>query len=250
MTTKKPPAFMFYVRDWLTDEHLAKVSFQTKGIWIDLLAYFWLSETRGKTTATRRELCKMLGCTAHEFRRFLDENERHPFCDVSFENGVYTIENRRMLREEAERATTRGRVQRFRNGSRNAPCNADVTPPLAVAVAVAVTERDKDIPLYPPSGYTERHLDIIRKAWFATHGYEPSPDRLTEADWEQARRAEPRMTDIEAVIAEHRRRHAYKSVENLLRGVAEDWYAPGQGGDTPQTRADMERLAQRIAEGA
>ena len=135
----KQPATMFYVRDWLTDEHLVKVSFQTKGIWIDLLAHLWLSETRGKTTANRRELRSMLGCSASELRRFFDENARHPFCDVSCENGVYTIENRRMVREEAQRAGTRERVSRHRDAKRNAQCNENVTPPLAVAVASAVT---------------------------------------------------------------------------------------------------------------
>ena len=130
---------MFYVRDWLTDEHLVKVSFQTKGIWIDLIAHLWLSETRGKTTANRRELRSMLGCSASELRRFFDENARHPFCDVSCKNGVYTIENRRMVREEAQRAGTRERVSRHRDAKRNAQCNENVTPPLAVAVASAVT---------------------------------------------------------------------------------------------------------------
>ena len=44
-----------------------------------------------------------------------------------------------MVREEAQRAGTRERVSRHRDAKRNAQCNENVTPPLAVAVASAVT---------------------------------------------------------------------------------------------------------------
>ena len=40
----KAPAFQFYARDWLTDPELKMVSYQTKGIWIDLLCIMWLEK--------------------------------------------------------------------------------------------------------------------------------------------------------------------------------------------------------------
>ena len=199
----KAPATMFYVRDWLTDEHLVKVSFQTKGMWIDLIAHLWLSETRGKTTATRRELCSILGATMKELSRFFDENDRHPFCDVSCENGVYTIENRRMVREEAQRAGTRERVSRHRDAKRNAQCNENVTPPLAVAVALAVTEQRDSCSTSPEA---ERLATLLLDAILAWKPDYHKPSTVAFRKWavdiDRMLRIDKRTPDeVEAVIA-------------------------------------------------
>ena len=44
---KKAPAFQFYAADWLTDSSLRLVSAETRGIWIDLLCYSFLSSDPG-----------------------------------------------------------------------------------------------------------------------------------------------------------------------------------------------------------
>ena len=126
----KAPAFQFYVKDWLSDPLLKMVTHQTKGIWIDLLCFLWESPDRGELNGTKEQFQKMLGCNAPEFDQFINEASVTHFANVTNCNGLVTVRNRRMFREEKERKNTRLRVSRFRsNAQSNAPCNGDVTVP-------------------------------------------------------------------------------------------------------------------------
>lgn len=40
--TQRPPAFQFFARDWLIDEQVMFLSYESKGAYIDLLAHAWL----------------------------------------------------------------------------------------------------------------------------------------------------------------------------------------------------------------
>lgn len=132
----KPPAFQFYVRDWLSDPQLKQCSFSTKGMWIDLLCFMWEAPERGVIKGTIESIKRMLGATDQEMEIFL--NEVTFFCfanvtcnsDVTFCNTEVTIINRRMWREQQNREKTRKRVQKHREKKGcNGECNIDVTPP-------------------------------------------------------------------------------------------------------------------------
>lgn len=126
----KNPAFQFYVRDWLSDPQLKMVSFQTKGIWIDFLCYLWESPDRGTLSSTPEKFCQMLGCGQLEWEQFLQEASVTKFASVTNCNGIVTVENRRMYREEKERRNTRLRVERYREKREcNATSNANITVP-------------------------------------------------------------------------------------------------------------------------
>jgi len=126
----KAPAFQFYVRDWLSDPLLKMVSHQTKGIWIDLLCYLWESPERGRLVGTPEQFVKMVGCNADEWTQFYNEASVTKFADVTKANGLVTVCNRRMFREDKERKNTRLRVQRYRERQQsNAPSNDDITLP-------------------------------------------------------------------------------------------------------------------------
>lgn len=120
MAKKHLPSFQFYPADWLKDPKLKRCSFQNKGIWIDILCYLHESDTRGKITATPSEWCRLIGCSEEEFNEFLSENSLKKFADISQCNGFVTIKNRRMIRDERARQSTRDRVKKHR-------CNASVT---------------------------------------------------------------------------------------------------------------------------
>ena len=73
----KPPAFQFYVRDWLTDTELSRCSPATRGIWIDLLAAMWVAPYRGRLSdMTFEEVARTARCTAAEAETAIDELER------------------------------------------------------------------------------------------------------------------------------------------------------------------------------
>jgi len=116
----KPPAFQFYVRDWLSDPSLKQVEFSTKGIWIDFLCYLWESETKGELQSGKKEFCRMIGCSIDEFEQFLSDANKTSFCDISVtDNGIITVRNRRMHRDEKQRKNNRERQQRFREKPKN-----------------------------------------------------------------------------------------------------------------------------------
>lgn len=61
----KLPAFLFYPSDWLGDLGVRSLSFEEKGVWIDLLCFMHKSEQRGKLVLngqpmTDREIAQML----------------------------------------------------------------------------------------------------------------------------------------------------------------------------------------------
>uniref|UniRef100_A0A6M3LIK8 Putative replication protein n=1 Tax=viral metagenome TaxID=1070528 RepID=A0A6M3LIK8_9ZZZZ len=126
----KAPAFQFYIRDWLADPLLKMVCHQTKGIWIDILCYLWESPDRGKLEGKDEQFIKMLSCTTQEWETFCADASVTKFADVTKSNGIVTVCNRRMYREEKYRKNTRIRVNRFRAKRKsNASSNAPVTPP-------------------------------------------------------------------------------------------------------------------------
>ncbi|WP_243546185.1 YdaU family protein [Pseudodesulfovibrio tunisiensis] len=83
MAKKKAPAFQFYVRDWLSEPEVRRLSLASRGIWIDILAYMWLEEEQGKLEAGIPELARMCGASESEIEAFLREAERVGLCSVS-----------------------------------------------------------------------------------------------------------------------------------------------------------------------
>lgn len=111
----KAPAFQFYVRDWLSDPQLRLCCPSTKGIWMDLLCFMWESKNRGCLTGEKKMLAKMTGASEDEFDQFLSEAERYEFCDICVtDNGIVTVGNRRMMREQKTREQARLRQIRHR----------------------------------------------------------------------------------------------------------------------------------------
>jgi uncharacterized protein YdaU (DUF1376 family) len=145
----KLPAFQFYPGDWIQDTRILTPA--TRGIWIDILCFMWRSETRGQVAGTVSQLSRLLSCSEDEIKSSLQELNDTKCADVTIGNGecnaVVTIQNRRMMREEKERESTRYRVKRFRNADvkreRNAGSNANVTVPSSSSSSSSCTKVHK-----------------------------------------------------------------------------------------------------------
>lgn len=126
MTSNKNPAFQIYPGDILRAEDLRKCSWQTRGIWWDMLCYMWFAKEQGKLRGTKDEICRMVGITSEEFDQFLEENNAHGFSNVTKRNSTVTIINRRMYKSFLQREATKKRVSDHRKKVKR-KCNKKVT---------------------------------------------------------------------------------------------------------------------------
>lgn len=127
----KAPADQFYYGDWLRDVELQMSSSATRGIWMNALARMWFAEKKGELKGTEEKLARFLNATDVEFDVFLKEAEMLLFCYLSRNgNGIITLRNRRMYREEKKRESNRLRQERFKKKPKsNGQGNARITPP-------------------------------------------------------------------------------------------------------------------------
>lgn len=174
----KNPGFLFYPNDWLNDNELQRASFSTIGIWINLLCRMWWSTPRGTLTGASEDLRRLAGCDSVEWTRFLEEADRLRFADVivsdmqnrasvqnppdmqnrasctdathvTLGNKIVTVINRRMVRDEKSRESTRNRVRRHRHGQSNTNVTVPLPVPVPVPVPVTVPENGKDVGAEP-----------------------------------------------------------------------------------------------------
>lgn len=87
----------------------------TQGCWFNMLMVMWDEKEQGKINGTKVEICRIVGCHLPELRRFIEDNKRHKFADVTIRNNDVTIINRRMNRAFLERESTKERVRKHRN---------------------------------------------------------------------------------------------------------------------------------------
>lgn len=161
----RAPAFQFYPADWLSDPQLRLASPSTKGIWIDLLCYMWKSNERGKLNGTVDQLCRMTGSNCTEMAMFINEANFLKFADVTICNDDVTVCNRRMMREEKERESTRSRVKRFRNADEKRLGNEEVTPPSSSSSSSSCTKVHYSANDEGFIGITKNDLELWSKAY-------------------------------------------------------------------------------------
>lgn len=120
----KAPAFQFYPGDARRDAELHMMTFQSRGVWWEMLCCMWDARERGKLEGSREQLCRLLGCTCEELERAVTELSVTKTADVTFCNDVVTVINRRMYREDRSRLKAKERVKRHREKLSG---NADIT---------------------------------------------------------------------------------------------------------------------------
>ncbi len=156
--TAKLPAFQFYPGDWMQDTRC--LSLASKGAWIDLLCAMWRSQTRGQLFLPIVGYARIISSTVDQTEAVIKELTDMQICDCETNgNGIVTLINRRMCREEKERIATRLRVQKFRNTEEKRLCNANVTPPSSSSSPNIIKNKDlnldvtlqKQPPIQPPN---------------------------------------------------------------------------------------------------
>jgi hypothetical protein len=150
----KAPAMLFYVRDWLADPALMCCRASTRGIWINVLCFMWLSKERGKMVIWPESFDRFINCSETERDDFFTDARVYRFCDMeTTPEGAVILVNRRMHREWKSAVSGRLRQYRFRKGhkapqgasgridepasSGDAACHDEVTPPSSSASAIA-----------------------------------------------------------------------------------------------------------------
>lgn len=115
----KRPSTQFYPGDWWRAVDLRKCCMVTQGCWFNMLLVMWDEKSQGKITGTRIEVCRVVGCSLVELRRFFDDNKKHHFADVTICNKKVTIINRRMHTAFLVREDTKQRVKEYRKRQGN-----------------------------------------------------------------------------------------------------------------------------------
>ena len=155
----KVPAFQFYPADWIRDTQLQMASASSRGIWANLLCAMWFSPNRGRITGSKEELKKLGNCSQEEIEAFLCENSRHNFASVTEANKNITVENRRMVREEKVRKSSRLRQSRFRKRlkNRNVTSSSPSTPstPSTAVTPSSPKHSEETDPQPPRSGFDQ-----------------------------------------------------------------------------------------------
>jgi hypothetical protein len=188
----KAPAFQFYTGDWSKDVELHMMSFQSRGIWIEMLICMWDANERGKLIGTREQLCRLIGCNLEEINTAIQELSVTKTADVTVCYDLVTIINRRMHREENERKLTRSRVKKHREEKEKRICNAKVTPPSSSSSSSSIKKEKKGVFLKPSfddvSGYCRaRKNGIDPKAWmdhYISNGWMVGKNKMK--DWKAA----------------------------------------------------------------
>lgn len=83
-----------------------------------MLTCMWDSKTKGMLAGTHEQIARMIGCPENVYARCLQEIVSTSAGDVQESNGIVTIINRRMFREEKDKENNRLRQERKRERDR------------------------------------------------------------------------------------------------------------------------------------
>jgi len=162
----KAPADQFYYGDWLRDVELQSASACSRGVWINMLARMWFANPRGELHGTREGLAKLSISTLDEFDTFWKEAQALGFCYTSQNsNGILTVRNRRMFREEKAREANRLRQQRhYDKRKSNTESNGELTPPSS-SPSPSAKKKDMQVSpalLFPLKDGTDYPLELMK----------------------------------------------------------------------------------------
>ena len=161
MSKQPDGAFLFWARDWLTDEHVVLMSPAAKGVYLDLLCHCWLE---GSIPACSEHLARIAridaGAFAELWREIAPRFAEHPdrpgrLLNTRMERERVKAEDRRKARSDKAAEAARARWDRRRpDGASNAPrsarSNASASP--VAMLADAHQTKPSTTPLPPSKG--------------------------------------------------------------------------------------------------
>jgi uncharacterized protein YdaU (DUF1376 family) len=114
------PAFQFYPKDWLSDARVKAMTFEEKGVYIDLLSVYWIED--GLPTDPAR-LSRLLGIEAKRFARVW------PAIAACFGTQGETLTQKRLEAEKAKQlAFRRQQSEKGKKGGKPRRINKDRKP--------------------------------------------------------------------------------------------------------------------------
>ena len=177
----RPPAFQFYVKDWLSDVDLRQATLTSRGVWIDVLCNMWLMpERNGQLVITPRRLARLCcGGDIDESLHFLNDLWDLGFGDIEFidedpnfpltsenNNTKITLTNRRMHNEYLKRVGGAERQAKFREKGGGDPARW-------TAIRVPILERDEYM-----CAYCGRKADTVDHVFPKSKGGDESDENL------------------------------------------------------------------------
>jgi hypothetical protein len=211
----KLPAIQFYPADWRKDLGVQSLSFHDRGIWFEILMLMHESEVRGKLLLGGRAMTDEMLATVLR----IDLTELRCTLDVLVTRGVTEREkrtgaliNRRMIRDEIERAKNRQKIRGWRKAKKlKEECNHNVTPPVTAMLPLSSSSSS----ITTTKTTTKTTTPLTRRG-----SRIPADFTVTEAHRNFAR--EGSFIDPDLVIDEFR---DYWSAVPGSRGVKLDWDA-------------------------
>ena len=105
----KKPSKEVYFKDILSDRQLQATRASTRGIWLNILCYFWEEGSTGEIFGFElEELSRLGGATIEEAGHFIKDAQKHKFCDIKIEivrerPFIVRLANRRIVNEAKQR---------------------------------------------------------------------------------------------------------------------------------------------------
>ncbi len=89
----KAPASQFYWGDLRRDVEYHLMSFEARGVWIEMLTCMWDARERGKIEGTLDQLSILIGCETEKLKNTINEINVTKTGDVTNCNGIVTVIN-------------------------------------------------------------------------------------------------------------------------------------------------------------
>ena len=151
MSKQKLPFMKFFPGDYIRDTR--GLSADAKGVWMDALCFMWDAPERGVLRNTPDGFARMFGITVDAFDAVLMQFDVNIICDIIRDNnGIVTLESRRMIKDEGTRVNNRIRQDRKRKSdtiktTESRECHANVTPHIS-----EVRSQKSEVPPKSPKG--------------------------------------------------------------------------------------------------
>jgi len=113
--TEKAPAFQFYPKDYQTDGKVRMMSWEARGVYVDLLCTYWLE---GTLPADPKRLANMVGMTPRRFEKLW------PQIAPCFEIDGESLKQKRLIRErEKQKAYSEKQSENGKKGAKSNETN-------------------------------------------------------------------------------------------------------------------------------
>jgi hypothetical protein len=137
----KPPAFQLYAKDWLSSSTRIRMTRADRGLFWDMAAFAWDSETPGTIDLPLKDFAKLLGISLKVLRKFL---ERFPKAFIEIDGKLSQPKLAEQFEELLERKRKQSDAAKQTNAARWGKTSPSDSPSACSASASASASATKD----------------------------------------------------------------------------------------------------------